>query len=94
MRYCFLPAAFDCFVNSWPNFSKSSLRGLFHQVEHAGVGVFGGDFQMPADVMLRQFAHVNRIATGQIHANARGDQHFFHAGKLAGLFHQVAPADA
>ena len=64
MRYCFLPAAFDWRLNSRVELFEIVVRRFFHQVEHAGVGVLGRHLQMPADVVLRQFAHVNRIAAG------------------------------
>ncbi len=87
MRYCFLPAAFDCFWNCAGELFEIVVARFFHHVQHAGVGVFGGDFQMAADVVLGEFAHVDRVAAGQVHADAGGDQHFFDAGQLARFFH-------
>ena len=80
---------FRLLVERAGEFFEVVVARFFHLVQHAGVGVFGGDFQMAADVVLGQFAHVDRIAAGQVHADAGGDQHFAHAGELARFFHQV-----
>ena len=90
MRYCFLPAAFDWLVELPRRIFRSRRwTGFFHQVQHAGVGVLGGDFEMAADVMVGQLAHVVGIATGEVHADARGDEDFFDAREFARFFHQV-----
>ena len=58
---------------------------LSHFEQHVGIDMLGSDFQMTADVMLRQLANVLRRLPGQVHANTAGDQDFLNAGYLAGL---------
>src|SRR5262249_46359234 len=62
---------------------------LLHHVEHAGVSVLWGDFEMGADVVRRQFAHVFRRELAQVHADAAGDEHLANARLRAGAAHQL-----
>ena len=57
----------------------SAQAGLHHLGKRPALGVFRGDLEITADVVGDQFAHVGRIADGQVVAHPGRDQDFLDA---------------
>ena len=77
------------FIEFVREFFEVIVGGLAHFEEDIGIDVLGRDLEMPADVVLDELFHVFRRPAGEVHANAAGDEDFFHAFHLAGVFHEL-----